>query len=47
LVELGSRDVWMVIGNQAGEMLADSSAHDTGLAVIHGEAFLEHDGGGV
>jgi hypothetical protein len=40
-IEIPPPDIHMPIDDQAGEVLAHSLAHDSGLAVIYSESFLK------
>ena len=42
-IEVGSNDIHTLIRYQPRQMLPDTLPHDASLAVMHGEAFLDHD----
>jgi hypothetical protein len=46
-VEVGTADIQMLVGDEAGEMLAHTLTHNPGLAMMHGEALFIKDGGSV
>jgi hypothetical protein len=44
-IEVGSDDIYPLIGNQARQALPHALAHDAGLAVMHRETlFAQYDG---
>ena len=46
-IKVGSRDIDLLIDDDSGGALTDSLAHETGLAVLDRETFLDRDGGNL